>query len=310
MIQSNYDVSIILSTFQSDQYIDKYYENICELLNVASIQLVHICNDVTDLERNVSQQFSSLQYADSASDFEYICVCVERETLYASWNRAIKLATSKLVTISNVDDYRYADGLLKQIEFLSRLSGPVLLGSKFNVRTSEELYSPQFSGVVPDSEYFSGMYVGPFFMWINPVLCGHDPFYFDEQFKVAGDFDFQIRFASKYSVDILNVAVGEYLSLQEGLSTGSIIQEIEGQVIYSRYCVVDKALPLASMILSKYDYKPSQFMLDKIAFDVKEMVSVNEICVINSSRKSSFVHKIRSFARLVKIYLKIFANAK
>lgn len=310
MPQSKYDVSIILSTFQSDQYIDKYYENICELLNVASIQLIHVCNDVTDIEKKVSQQFISLQHVDSVGDFEYVCQYVERESLYASWNRALKLVTSKLITISNVDDYRYADGLLKQIEYLSCLSDPVLLGSKFNVRTSEELYSPKFCRVVPDSEYFSGMYVGPFFMWINPVFCGHDPFYFDEQFKVAGDFDFQIRFASKYSVDILNVAVGEYLSLQEGLSTGSIIQEIEGQVIYSRYCVVDKVFPLAFMILSKYDYNPSQFVLDKIAFDVKEMVSVNEICETNSSRKTTFAHKLRSFARLVKIYIKIFANAK
>ena len=42
-----HDVSIILSTYSSNRFIENYYNNIIELTEVANIQLIHILNDPT-----------------------------------------------------------------------------------------------------------------------------------------------------------------------------------------------------------------------------------------------------------------------
>ena len=57
----SHDVSIILSTYSSDDYIKKYYLNITELINVAKIQLVHVLNDPTILEKSFIEKFLKLQ---------------------------------------------------------------------------------------------------------------------------------------------------------------------------------------------------------------------------------------------------------
>lgn len=303
------DISILLSTYLSDNYIKKYYQNIIELTNVANIQLIQILNNPTNLELKYRQKFIELQTNLKSTTFKYDHQIVERESLYASWNRAIKLSRSRLITISNVDDIRYPEGLKAQISALKNCNDMHLLGSYCHIKTKVGLKKNIISksANLVKADFFSGMYVGPFFVWTNPKHLNLDDFLFDEQFKVAGDFDFQIRFAALGSITILKKNVGEYLSINSGLSTGSILQSIEGQVIYHRYKVVDKILPFSSTFFFKNKYSPLNIKINNINYDLDYFFpELNLIKTVNSKRKKELIKFFKDFYIVFKLFIKKF----
>jgi hypothetical protein len=305
----SHDVSIILSTYLSDNHIKNYYNNINELINIANIQLVHILNEPTKKETLYKEKFLKLQNKKGIEIFEYKYLIVKRESLYASWNRAIKLSDSKLITISNVDDIRYNSGLRAQIEHFRECSKLTLLGSNFNVRTEEGLYvNDNIKNIkIIKKDFFAGMYVGPFFMWNNPTFFGREPIFFDEQFYVAGDFDFQIRFASIGTVKMLHENVGEYLNLKIGLSTGSVNQSIECQVIYQRYNVIDKKIAFFSFLFFKKTYFPTLFKIGSMKYVLNEVCpKINFIKRINSKRKKNYLDTFYDITTLLKMCIKKF----
>ena len=302
---SRHDVSLVLSTYLSDDYIEQYYGNVVDLIGVANIQLVHVLNDPTELELLFVDKFNELQLREGRRVFEYKYLIVKRETLYASWNRAIKLSDAELISISNVDDVRYPQGLRGQIDAFNGCDGLLLLGSKFYVRTEGGLQSTWIKQLPTRLDLISGMYIGPFFIWKNPRLLNMPHIMFDEQFRVAGDFDFQIRFSSIGKIGVLNEYVGEYLNIGNGLSTGSILQEIEGQLIYLRYNVVDKLIPFSSLLCLKYGYSANSFSIDGGVADISEVViDLNLIRQLNSVRVVVFKERLKGLFKTFKIAAK------
>jgi hypothetical protein len=305
----SHDVSIILSTYLSDNYLKNYYNNINELIDVANIQLVHVMNDPTSEEILYKEKFLELQSKKSKKIFEYKYLIVKRESLYASWNRAIKLSDAKLISISNVDDIRYKEGLQAQISFFREYGELLLLGGYFNVRTKNDLiiHDNIENTVIRKTDFFAEMHVGPFFIWTNPTFFGREQLFFDEQFYVAGDFDFQIRFASMGTVKMLNKNVGEYLNVNTGLSTGSINQSIEGQVIYQRYNVIDKKIFFFSFLFFKRKYFPSFFKIGSVSYALKEVCpEINFIKKINANREKFYFDYISDMTTLLKLIIKKF----
>ena len=307
----SHEISIILSTYMSDDYIENYYINFNELINVAKIQLVHVLNNPTTLEQSYIEKFLKLQSKLGKINFEYKYVVVERETLYTSWNRAIKLADSRLITISNVDDIRYPKGLKKQISEFKNISGNrmLLLGSYSNMRTSNDLIIQEKKKMFKknDSDFLNSFYIGAFFVWTNPNFVGLNHILFDEQFTVAGDFDFQIRFTVFGSIKMLDENVGEYLNIGKGLSTGSILQPIETQVIYKRYRVVDKKIAYFSKFFFRNKYYPFLLKINSIMYPLdKACPQINNIRSINLKRKKFIFSYFTDFLILIKNIIKKF----
>ena len=304
----SHDVSIILSTYLSDNYIEKYYYNCIKLIENINIQLVHILNDPTPKELEYKKKFFNLEAKKGKKNFQYKFLIVKRESLYASWNRAINLSESKFISISNIDDIRYPLGLKSQISRIREYNEMVLLGSYFNVKTEDNLiiHDNTKNQKINRNDFFAGMYIGPFFMWSNPIFFKKKQIYFDEQFHVAGDFDFQIRFASVGKVEILSENVGQYLNNVSGLSTGSILQSIEGQVIYYRYNVVDKKLPLFSFLFFE-KYEPFLIKINS------EKLPLNKVCSnlsiinrTNKKRKKNPIDYLNNIVTVIKMIIKKF----
>ena len=83
------------------------------------------------------------------------------------------------------------------------------------------------------------MILGPFYMF-KKNSCRKIGF-FDEQFKVAGDFDFAIRLALESNGKMVNENLGYYLNAGRGLSTKSnSSQSIEKDQVCFRYGIFDK----------------------------------------------------------------------
>jgi len=304
-----HDVSIILSTYLSDKFINKYYKNIIELLDVSKIQLIHIFNDPTKKEIKFKKKFIDLQKKKGKNVFEYKHLVVNRESLYTSWNRAIKLANSRIIAISNVDDIRYTSGFRSQINKLQKSKSMLLLGGFNNIRTPNRLIKTKVIKKleITKNDLFAGMYVGPFFMWSNPIFFKKKQLFFDEQFRVGADFDFQIRFAATGDIRILNECLGEYFVDNTGLSTGSTYQLIEGQVINHRYNVVDKKIFFFPYFFFKDKYLTHLFKIDGIMHPIKKIFpKINIVRRINSKRKIKFLNSLTNFIILIKIIIKKF----
>jgi hypothetical protein len=301
-----HDVSIILSTYSSNRFIENYYNNITELIKVANIQLIHVANDPTVKELYFKNKFLKLQQDESIENFQYKFLIVSRESLYTSWNRALKLADSKIIAISNVDDIRYTAGFRIQISEFKKADKMFLVGGQLNLRTRNDLIIHKTkSQKIKKYDLLAGMYVGPFFMWTNPMYFGEDHIYFDEQLYVAGDFDFQIRFATIGKIKILDEILGEYFSDDSGLSTGSILQSIEGQLIYQRYNVIDKKIFFFPFLFFKDRYYPHFFKIDHTPHSLEEVcVKINFIRKKNGKRKKRFISYILDFKTLIKMIIK------
>ena len=240
--------------------------------------------------------------------FQYKFLIVKRESLYASWNRALKLAQSKLIAISNVDDIRYKMAFKAQIAEFKMTDGMLLVGGQVNLRTRKNIIIDNTKNFkIKKYDLLAGMYLGPFFMWTNPIYFDEDPIYFDEQFYVAGDFDFQIRFTKIGTIKILEETLGEYFFDNSGLSTGSIYQLIEGQVIYQRYNVVDKKIIFFSYLFFNNQYSPFFFKINQFAYPIKKVFTkIDLIRKKNNKRRKKLIVYIYDIFILIKTIIKKF----
>lgn len=303
-----YDVSMILSTYDSDKFINNYYNNIIDLIKFSKIQLIHVLNDPTTKELFFKDKFLELQKKERGEKFQYKFLIVKRESLYSSWNKAIELSDSMVITISNVDDIRYPTGFKAQIAELKIADKMLLVSGKLHIRTPDELIINNSKKTkITKNDLYSGMYIGPAFMWTNPKFFGLNQIYFDEQFYVAGDFDFQIRFASIGDIRFLEEVLGEYYVANTGLSTGSIFQLIEGQAIYQRYNVKDKKAFFFPNIFFKNKYSIFFLKIDGVKFSLEEkFCNFENIRKINSIRKKSRISYLYDILFVIKLMIKKF----
>lgn len=229
-------VSILLSTFNSEEFLEVWFNSIIKQSIWTECELIIVANEPKGTELKLSQAFAN-KYSDQVK-----LLIVPRENLYASWNRALQVSQGKYLAIANIDDLRTSNSLESQVNTLE--SNPYALftyGSFQIVRAFGKTNGVDISPPAFDKQEFTrSMYLGPFFVWRrtkNPSVQ-----YFDEQFRSGGDFDFAIRLAlSGKGVRVKdNHDLGYYYNACTGLSTGSILQPVERTVIELRYGIYDK----------------------------------------------------------------------
>lgn len=190
-------ISIIVSMYRTDQHLDRFLRDANKLsddLKQADIvhEIILVVNDSTEKEKHL--------LASLLAPFKVLFV--GREPIYASWNRGLKEAAGEFITPWGVDDTRFAqaiiDGQKKLVEFKADIvyfpfryhrfiqffSFPILAKIK-------TFMPPEF-----DKEIFvNEMHLGPHFM-VRRELFDHIGL-FDESFRIAGDFEFQVRAAKR-----------------------------------------------------------------------------------------------------------------
>ena len=164
----------------------------------------------------------------------------ELEGLYATWNRGIRMAEGQYVCVWNVDDIRFPESLSLQAATLDENPDILLTYCDFHHMyqygciSDEKVINEDF--LFSSSVFFVSHQIGCFPMW-RKVL--HEKFgYFDEQFFLVADFDFQIRLARTGKVRKTEGALGAYLEdAPEKLSSNQKRQTIERNIVYLRYAV-------------------------------------------------------------------------
>jgi hypothetical protein len=238
----NREISIITSIYKSELFLSKYLRRIESFQKKGiklklAIEFILIANDISIIEENIlwEHQIDNLK-----------TIRVPRETLYASWNRGIREASSEIITFWNVDDIRFPKALLKGIHELRKgvqfvyfsfiIIGTIRL-SVFNKKMNFPVpYIKNVMATPYDRKIFmKGCLCGPFFMFHRSVFDKIGPF--DETLIVAGDFDWFAR-AAYMNVTFQGIRTigGIFFTHSGNLTvTNTKVQADENNTILNRY---------------------------------------------------------------------------
>lgn len=224
-------ITVITSLFNCQQYLKGYFEAALLIENKDEIEVLLIHNSPKEEELKIINDFlPRLPFIKH--------IAIEREGLYNTWNRGVKMSKGKYITIWNVDDVRLPHSLIDQADGLDKNADAALaygnfkIVSKYGDTEGKDVNEPEFD---PGNDTFSkNFHIGCFPMWRKDI---HDTIgYFDEQFRLIADLDFQIRVAGKYSMVKVNKHLGYYLEgTASNLSSNFSIQDKEFTVLHLRY---------------------------------------------------------------------------
>lgn len=181
--------------YRTEKYLKRFLSDAKKLsadLTKANIdhEILLISNETTATEEAL---LSGLQPS-------FVIHRVPREPIYASWNRGVKAAQGSFVTFWGVDDTRFAQAIVDGINNLEKekadytyfpfryhrfvqIFGLTLL-AKIKTFTPPEFDKKKF---------MKEMHSGPHFIVRRNIFDQIG--YFNESFKIAGDFEFQVRAA-------------------------------------------------------------------------------------------------------------------
>ncbi len=242
-------VSILCSYYRGVAFLEGFLENCAKQTISGETELVLVLNDPTDRELCLVESFA-------AGPLSLRPVVTQRESFAASMNRGVQHAAAEYLCVGNVDDRRTPWSLESQADALDQHPGAAFAYGHYVVvskigSNEGRLVRPQD---FDQSTFVRGMHAGPFVMWRADAGRRAGPW--DEQFRVAGDYDFCARLAFEGHGVPVRRTLGYYLNDGSGLSTDQYgDQRVEGAALYWRYGAFDK-VDLLSLRRVFRDYTP------------------------------------------------------
>lgn len=230
-------ITVITSLYRCSKYLSSYLSHVKNISNPKEVEVLLLHNDPTPEELDIIKE--------GVKDIPFIkhIIIPEREGLYATWNRGIKLAQGEYCAIWNVDDVRTPDSLFLQAKALDEnLSVDIVYGQfmavyEYGNIEGNLIVDPAFTPSIARKRHI----IGCFPMWRQTI---HKKIgYFDEQLKLVADFDFQIRASFKCRLIRVDDFLGYYLEgVSDKLSSNWKLQIIERTKVglrYGTYCLLD-----------------------------------------------------------------------
>ena len=280
-------VSAIVSTYNSEKFIKGCLEDLVNqtLYKKGGLEIIVIDSGSQQNEKAIVEDFQQ-RYKN------IIYIRTGHETVYAAWNRGIKMATGKYITNANTDDRRRNDALEVMADVLDRDPGTglvyadVIITEKENETFDRHTPAGTYRWLDYSRELLAiACFIGPQPMWRKSLHeeCG----YFNETFVSSGDWEFWLRIAEKTEllhireplglyfrspqsvehrneqriredINILNKYIPKYLStigdIERGLST---IKELEQNLHGSLDHIRSRLMQQKSLILGQ-DYDGSR----------------------------------------------------
>lgn len=229
-------ITVLVSLFRCAAYLEPFFSFLERMEGKDRTEVLLLHNAPSEEESAVVER--NLPRVPFARHI----VIPEREGLYATWNRGIRMAKGEYVTNWNVDDIRFPSSFLDEARTLDENPDVDLTYGDF--RFMYEYPHPvgkmqvykEFDACRED--FFREHQIGCFPMWRKSI---HRKIgYFDEQFRLVGDFDFQIRAARCCRLKKTPGCLGAYLDeVPEKLSSNRIVQDVERHSLYLRYGAYD-----------------------------------------------------------------------
>lgn len=247
LLMSTVNISVITSLYRCEKFLKQFLHHYAAIENIDECELILVHNDPTDKELQIIEEFEW-----GALKKKHIKI--PREKLYASWNRAIREAEGMYMAVWNVDDIRTPRSLLSQKNALANSTAALCYGDFYGTSTYG-FYKDRFFQY-PEFDHFKKgalrhHVIGCFPMWKKEI---HDQVgYFDEQFRLISDYEFQLRVVANYRMVKATEILGYYLEYQDHkLSSNHLLQDTERAVVEFRYRYYDKVLMHTLPFMMKY----------------------------------------------------------
>jgi len=229
--KEKYIVSAIVSTYNSERFLRGCLEDLENQTIADKLEIIVVNSGSEQNEEQIVKEFQR-RY----DNIVYIKTD-RRESVYAAWNRGIKVARGKFITNANTDDRHRKDALEIMAKTL-QANPDIALVYADQIRTdtpndtfenhhgTELLKRPPYSR----DRLLFGCCVGSQPMWRKSL---HEQFgYFDESLTCAGDWDFWLRISQKYDFKHIPEYLGLYYYNPEGIEHSRKIHSL-----YERYIV-------------------------------------------------------------------------
>jgi len=231
-------ISIITSLFKSEKYLEFYFDATEAVVNKENYEFLLLLNQPNEEELYI------INNKIKGKKYYKLHIIKEKESLYATWNRGVKLAKADYLANWNVDDCRTPESLKIQAATLDKNPNAAMtygdqtaimnMGDKFGKLQT----TPEYNSATK-KEFRKSTFIGCFQMWRKSIhkTVG----YYDEQFRLVSDYEFQIRVAHKFPLIKTNGLIGYYLSGgTERLSQNGILQNEERTAVELRYGIFYK----------------------------------------------------------------------
>ncbi|MDR0613299.1 MAG: glycosyltransferase [Dysgonamonadaceae bacterium] len=247
-------ISVLTSLYRCEQFLESYFKYLSEINGTDKIEVLLLHNDPQENETEII-----IRRLPKAPFVRHIII-PEREGLYSTWNRGIRLAQGEYITVWNVDDVRFPNSILQQTEAMDKnpeaaiAYGDIWVSSNYGECNGFCTNSPENNC---NKDFFKQYHISCFQMWRKSI---HETIgYYDEQFKCVADFDFQIRAALHYLFVKTDEPLGIYLEDQPHKLSANGLSDMERNIVYLRYGVYQH-LNLALLRQAKRRYRQNKML--------------------------------------------------
>ncbi len=213
-----YKVTAVVSIYKAERFLRACLEDLVAQTLFSQTEVIIIDAHSPEQEKLIAEEFT-----EKYSNIKYIRTS-ERETLYASWNRAIKMAQGTYITNANADDRHARHAFERLAAELDAHSEVALVYADCRItHTPNALFDT--APIVGYMRWLPYDYLnvlrrcemGPQPMWRRSA---HDTVgFFDENYVVAGDYDMWLRMGAHYPFRHIPQELGLYLQHEHNLET-------------------------------------------------------------------------------------------
>lgn len=236
-------VSAIVSTYNSEKFIRGCLEDLVNqtLYQKGKLEIIIIDSASVEKEGAIAQEFQS--------KYPHIIYqrTPERESIYAAWNRGIKIAKGNYITNANTDDRHRPDALEKMANYLNNNPDTSLVYADQLVTTfpNDSWATTQANKYWnwPEFDYEElerRCMIGSQPMWKKSL---HQKYgYFHSEFKVAGDYEFWLRIGKTEKITRFSEILGLYFENEQGLEKSSTKAAQETYNICYEYGIIQRGV--------------------------------------------------------------------
>ncbi|MBK9122947.1 MAG: glycosyltransferase [Chloroflexi bacterium] len=181
------DISLVTSFYRAAQHMPAFFAAATKLdaavrAAARTVEFVIVANDAQPDERANIEAF-----ARTVPNVRILYV--DRESLYASWNRGVEAAAGSVIGFWNADDVRYSGALLDAAA--KARDGHDFVYFRFVIDFGDGRRKIAPAGEITQERHRQRMSAGPFFMFTPTLYRRVGPF--DARFRIVGDWEWVVR---------------------------------------------------------------------------------------------------------------------